>query len=584
MDSGRTYKTLFTRKLAISSALILLIFCIVVAIQATMTHEAAVKQGKQIAERLTQIQTDHIELTISEVNLTLKAEAKHYYYNSLSQRPLVESEEESFRNWVSATPPVAWVMMTDADGNMQMIVSKKSYEKYAKGITTIKDEGFFKFHQKNHALTAQNDSIVISTMNRIKDKKIIVISQPLYKYDGSFAGVLAASIDADYFFNFFRTIEIGKSITMGIMLDKRQLVLSGGERTMDEKDFAHILQAPEFMPEKLTEITVRTKESGGNEYLVAAKKINTMNGVITLAFDRDEILENWRADRMTDLIFLILFTMFGAVLFSLILAMSKQIQKAEESEKNALLANQAKSEFLAKMSHELRTPLNAIIGFSEMIESGYFGPLNNAKQQERMHDINLCGTHLLQLINDILDYTKGEAGKLEIHESEFQLARVAEEATKMLREKAKRKNITISNNVPQDLPRILADERKIKQIMINLLSNAAKFTPNGGEVNIDAFVNKKGDIEISVRDTGIGIPSEEIPNALSVFGQVRNRSMEEEGTGLGLPLCKMLTELHGGVFYLESEVGVGTTAGFTIPTARVISRKTSAKKASAQEA
>lgn len=544
-----------------------------------MTHEAALKQGRLIAERLTRIQTDHVELTMSEVNLTLKAEAKHSYYNSLFGRPLIEEAEDSFRSWVSATPPVAWVMLTDEVGNMKMIVSKKSYEKYARAVDNVKEEGFFKFHQKNHAQTAQSASIVISTLTNTADKKIIVISQPLYRYDGSFAGILAATIDADYFFNFFRSIEIGKSITMSIMLDDRQLVLSGGKKALDAKVFSKILHDTEFNPKDTNKIVVATRESDGDEYLIAAKKINTMNGIITLAFDRDEILESWRADRMTDLIFLILFTLFGGVLFSLILAMAKQIQKAETSEKNALLANQAKSEFLAKMSHELRTPLNAIIGFSEMIESGYFGPLNNSKQQERMHDINLCGTHLLQLINDILDYTKGEAGKLEIHESEFQISRVAEEATKMLREKAKRKNITISANVPADLPKVLADERKIKQIMINLLSNAAKFTPNGGDVVIDAFINKKGDMEISVRDTGIGIPSEEIPNALSVFGQVRNRSMEEEGTGLGLPLCKMLTELHGGIFYLESEVGIGTTAGFTIPAARIIARKTPSKKA-----
>ena len=579
MDSGKSYKSLFTRKLAISSALILLIFCIVVAIQAVMTHEAAVKQGKEIAERLATIQTDHIELTFSEVNLTLKAEAKHYYYNSLFARPLVEEVEESFKRWVSATPPVAWVMMTDAEGNMQMVVSKKSYEKYAKDITTLKNESFFKFHKMKHNFTSQRDSIVISTFGNYPDKKIIVISQPIYRYDGSFAGIIAATIDADYFFNFFRSIEIGRNITMAIMIDNRQLVLSGSNKPIDTKMFEQMLQEPAYKPENLDQTIVISRTSDDNEYLMATRKINTLNGVITLAFDKDEILASWRSDRMTDLIFLILFTVFGAVLFSLILAMAKQIQKAEESEKNALLANQAKSEFLAKMSHELRTPLNAIIGFSEMIENGYFGPLSNSKQQERMHDINLCGTHLLQLINDILDYTKGEAGKLEIHESEFQLSRVVEEATKMLREKAKRKNINIIAEMPQDLPKILADERKIKQIVINLLSNAAKFTPNGGDITIDAFVNKKGDVEITVKDTGIGIPPEDIPTALSVFGQVRNRNLaDEEGTGLGLPLCKMLTELHGGVFFLESEVGVGTNAGFTIPSSRVVSKKITPKK------
>jgi signal transduction histidine kinase len=229
------------------------------------------------------------------------------------------------------------------------------------------------------------------------------------------------------------------------------------------------------------------------------------------------------------------------------------------------------------MSHELRTPLNAIIGFSEMIENGYFGPLNNKKQQERMRDINLCGNHLLQLINDILDYTKGEAGKLEIHESEVSIPKIVEEAAKMLREKARRKNIELNVNVAADLSKVLVDERKIKQVFINLISNAVKFTLNGGSVSVDVFINKKGEIEASVTDTGIGIPQDDIPTALSVFGQVRNRHLiEEEGTGLGLPLCKMLSELHGGIFHLESEVGVGTKATFTIPVARIIAKKTAA--------
>lgn len=581
MDSSRSYKTLFARKLAISSALILLVFCVVVAVQAVLTHEDAIKQGKNIAERLTKIQTDHIDLTFSEVNLTLKAEAKHYYYNSLFARPLIEDAEDNIQKWVSITSPVAWVVMTDSEGELQMSVSKKSYEPLAKKLSDIKNQNFFRFHKKH--LLKRNDfsSIVISVPNNPEiSKKMIIISQPLYKYDGSFAGVIAAFIDADYFFNFFRTLEVGKNISMGIMLNKNHLIFS----VQPDKFQDNILE--KSMNKNRTtsdQVVVSLEESKGKRYFVATKKIVNLNGSVALAFEENEILHGWRSDRMTDLVFLILFTLFGAVLFSLIVAMAKQIQKAEESEKNALLANQAKSEFLAKMSHELRTPLNAIIGFSEMIENGYFGPLSNSKQQERMHDINLCGTHLLQLINDILEYTKGEAGKLEIHESEFAMSRAVEEAIKMVREKAKRKNIQIVSTLSDDLPKILADERKIKQILINLLSNAVKFTPSSGKISIDAFINKKGDIEIVVKDNGIGIPAEEINTALSVFGQVRGRSLnDEEGTGLGLPLCKMLTELHGGVFVLESEVGVGTAAIFTLPSSRIVTKKISAKKQQAE--
>jgi signal transduction histidine kinase len=224
------------------------------------------------------------------------------------------------------------------------------------------------------------------------------------------------------------------------------------------------------------------------------------------------------------------------------------------------------------MSHELRTPLNAIIGFSEMIDSGYFGPLNNKKQQERIHDINLCGTHLLQLINDILDYSKGEAGKLELHDAEIGIHRIIDESERMVKEKAKNKEIEIINNVSADFPRIMADERKIKQILINLLSNAIKFTNKGGEINVHAEKLDNGEVRISVKDNGVGISEEDIPKALSVFGQIKSVRIEpeEEGTGLGLPLCKMLTELHGGEFEITSEVGVGTTVSIILPKERVV--------------
>jgi signal transduction histidine kinase len=154
------------------------------------------------------------------------------------------------------------------------------------------------------------------------------------------------------------------------------------------------------------------------------------------------------------------------------------------------------------------------------------------------------------------------------------IAKVIEDSLRMVREKAKKKNLHLDVEVANDLPGVLADERKVKQILLNLLSNATKFTPDNGKVSLKAFLNDKSEIEISVTDTGIGIPAEDIPVALSVFGQVKNRAApEEEGTGLGLPLCKMLTELHGGKFTLESELGKWTRATVLIPASRVIDRK-----------
>ena len=215
------------------------------------------------------------------------------------------------------------------------------------------------------------------------------------------------------------------------------------------------------------------------------------------------------------------------------------------------------------MSHELRTPLNAIIGFSEMMTAGYFGPLN-AKQKERIGDISLCGNHLLQLINDILEFSKGEAGRMEIVEEKVNIPIIIDEAMRIMNEKVKGKGIHATIDARENLPLLFADKRKIKQVLINLISNAVKFTPPEGAIIITAQLDGARNMMISVRDTGIGIAEEDIPTALAVFGQV-HRSQSHEGTGLGLPLCRMFTELHGGKLTLTSVLGEGTTREAAIP-------------------
>ena len=188
------------------------------------------------------------------------------------------------------------------------------------------------------------------------------------------------------------------------------------------------------------------------------------------------------------------------------------------------------------------------------------------------------------MINDILDYSKGEAGKLEIREAEVVFGKVVDESVRMIRERAKTKHLSLNVNLPMNLPRLMADEKKLKQILLNLLSNAVKFTKDGGSVSLNAKLNRSGELEVSIIDTGIGIPEDDIPVALSVFGQVKNRhEVDEEGTGLGLPLCKMLVDLHGGKFILESKVGVGTNATFILPASRIITRKNRNKKLSQKE-
>lgn len=229
-------------------------------------------------------------------------------------------------------------------------------------------------------------------------------------------------------------------------------------------------------------------------------------------------------------------------------------------------ANRAKSDFLANMSHELRTPLNSIIGFSEVLQDELFGELNE-KQQEYAGYIRSSGNHLLSLINDILDLSKVEAGKIVIEATEFLLRDVLNSSRVMLMERAMRQRITLGFELePGADISIQADERKFKQIMFNLLSNAMKFTPDGGSVQVSVRPCAVDSIEISVSDTGIGIRPEDMPKLFKEFSQIESAYTKTyEGTGLGLALTKKLVELHSGKIWVKSEFGKGSRFTFTIP-------------------
>jgi PAS domain S-box-containing protein len=232
-------------------------------------------------------------------------------------------------------------------------------------------------------------------------------------------------------------------------------------------------------------------------------------------------------------------------------------------------ANRAKSQFLANMSHELRTPLNAIIGFSEIIKDQILGPASFEQYRGYAADIHQSGRHLLQLINDILDLTKVEAGKYELHEAECDLATTISEAARLMHGLAQRTGVTLCHPIEPDLPLLFADERAVRQIVVNLLSNAIKFTPAGGQVQIVAAVTPDAALLISVTDTGIGMASEDIPRALTPFVQLEDSwDRRYEGTGLGLPLVKALLAMHGGVLQIDSEKGAGTSVAARFPAER----------------
>lgn len=270
---------------------------------------------------------------------------------------------------------------------------------------------------------------------------------------------------------------------------------------------------------------------------------------------------------------------FRAQKDALIAELKTEKLNAEEARRRAETANKAKSRFLATMSHELRTPLNAIIGFSEVMKLEVMGPLANPTYHEYSTNIFDSGRHLLHLINEILDLSRIEAGRYELNEERVSLTDIAEDCHRLLKLRAQTKGLELIENYAPDLSPVWADQRAMRQILLNLMSNALKFTPKGGRIVVTIAPDDDGAMVLSVLDTGPGIPADEIPKVLQAFGQGSlAHETAEGGTGLGLPIVQSLIEMHGGTFELRSELRRGTEAIVRLPRERVLTSLVAGRK------
>ncbi len=256
---------------------------------------------------------------------------------------------------------------------------------------------------------------------------------------------------------------------------------------------------------------------------------------------------------------------------ALILDLEDARQSSDLARNEAEQANIAKSRFLATMSHELRTPLNAIIGFSEVLKSELLGPHAVPQYKEYAGDIHTSGQHLLNLINELLDLSRIEAGKYDLNEEIISLRNIADDSLRMMQIRAKSKGVELLEEIEEDLPKIWGDERSIRQVVLNLLTNAIKFTPQGGQIVLTIAQSADGGQLVSVKDNGPGIPEDEIATVLSSFGQGSlAQKTAEQGAGLGLPIVQKIMDLHQGRFDLFSKLRFGTEAIATFPQARVM--------------
>ena len=565
-DESRKYTPPRVRTLIAFSTLIMLLFSVFVAYQASKAYDKAVLEGKLNAERLARIVTDEVELTFLTVDLTLRRAVERHYFNMLFGGNLPNDIEHNFRLWVEETPQIVAMMLVNPQGTVEIAAHMKGYE------------GWFDYYrslENDPMMQAMRDSderqfyIQRWQTDNPEHETLVLLARKITKIDGSFGGIVIAAVDPQLFLTFFTSIEFGIHRFLALMLTDGSVLYNGASPEVESAEVLdYVSQEVRDNPDPHF-VTTTSRDFKESIKIYSYKQIRNLPLVAMVVLDEEDFLAGWHDARIKDISFLAIFTIFGSVLSFFALTMAKQIVRVEESEAAAILASQAKSEFLANMSHELRTPLNAVIGFSEMLNAGYFGELND-KQKERIQDINLCGTHLLQLISDILEFSKGEAGRLELNEETVNLPEIISECQRIIHEKAKSKRIVMEVDVVPNLPELWGDKRKIRQIVLNLISNSIKFTPRDGTIRIRGYLDDHKQVNLVITDTGIGIAEEDIPVALSVFGQV-HRDHSHEGTGLGLPLCKMFTELHGGKMSLTSKVGEGTSVRLVFPKERNIS-------------
>jgi signal transduction histidine kinase len=551
------------------SVLVMAINTAVIYNRATEGYQRTLDQGTYETERLRRILADHAELTFLAADLTLRRASERQYFNSLFGSKLMDDMLNSFMIWVDDTPQISAMLMTDATGEIKVIYRKRGYATWMEGKETLASEDYFLVHKESD----DPDLLYIAPkQSYIQDKGLIIMTRRITNIDGSFGGMVLAAINNAYLLDFFDSLEAGKGTKMVLLRDDGSTLLSGTQDQHELANLRNLVMEQGVAPAAPVGTQIEGRDPRQLDYrqvrIYSYGYMPNLRLVTGLVVNGRDVFKDWRADRRNDLVFLGMFGLFTLVISVFAITMARQMLRVEQSEQTAVLANQAKTEFLANMSHELRTPLNAVIGFSEMLEAGYFGKLNS-KQKERLNDIRMCGMHLLELINDILEFSKGEAGKLELRPEKVDTAKLIQSSVRMFSEKARTEGVALVVEVPANLPPIFVDERKMKQILINLLSNAVKFTPKSGRVTVSAELTEKDEVVITVADTGIGMDEGDIPQALSVFGQV-HKDPRYGGTGLGLPLCKMMTEIHGGRFILKSRKDHGTTASVVIPAYRVL--------------
>jgi signal transduction histidine kinase len=451
--------------------------------------------------------------------------------------------------------------------------------------TNIAYVSFFK------ALKEQPDrDLLVSApiRSQLTGKWMLYLTRALVDAQGNFQGIVLADIPVDYFQDYFSGIDLGATSTVTLVNDEVRVL---AHWPVDDGLIGQVLPAlgASQRPEVGQTVKFVLRDRDLNLRRITVTRLQVGNTPLFLSISRTQaaLLQPWR----NALTFIVLFALTSLIVLGVLAYFVLRAIRHEERWGDALMerevrlsrqavelaaardlaetANRARGDFLANMSHELRTPLNAILGFSEILERGLFGPLGDPRYREFAADIHSSGKHLLEVIGNILDLAKVDAGKLELFEQDFDIVEMMQSCGRLMIEAANTGGVTLDVRAPQSPVYIQGDATRVRQILLNLLSNAVKFTPRGKAVTLSGEAVEDGFI-LRVIDTGIGMTEEEAVKAMEPFHQIDSTlARRYEGTGLGLPLTKSLVTLHDGVMDIKSVPGEGTTVTVWLPRQRI---------------
>jgi two-component system cell cycle sensor histidine kinase PleC len=573
------------RRIAVFCIATIAVICILVADAIISDHNGALKRARLGAANLSAGFEEQVRGKLDGIANALEF---------LKRRIEAEGENFDLKGWKNQIPelvgPAINIIVIDAQGKLLAISGRD-----APNPVNYSDREYFQALRDN-----PNLGVFIGPphIGKISKRLVITASRRLDTKDGRFAGVLVFSIDPELLTGIYKKLDLGQTVTITLFkTDGAVLARYTAGNGLDTPSMGHKVSGIKHLADaKFADSGSYFKKSAfdGVLRLFHWRKVTGYPLTVSVGIGDSDIFAatNYRARIVIG--FALIAVSLPLIMTRILnreisrriqheIALDKETQKVREINAELVLAHQraqeasqAKSAFLANMSHELRTPLNAILGFSKIIRDELFGK-DIDRYAAFADDIHQSGAHLLDIVNDVLDVSKIEAGKIELREEEFRIGTALQESLLAVEPQAAIHGIELTQPAPDISASFFGDRTKFKQIIINLLSNASKFTPWGGAVSISSAIDENGGMSILIRDTGIGMSSEEIKIALELFRQVdTSHAKQFEGTGLGLPLAVRLTELHGGTLTVDSTPGKGTAVKVRFPATRIISDMDSA--------